>query len=121
MNDRYKDNLILNLTVEFSVSLIEFVEHLESLKKFVLSRQLLRSGTSIGANSAEAQNAESTRHFISKFKIALREADETHYWLTLCQKSNSYPDPPTELFVQLTSIIKVINKIISTAINKNVT
>jgi four helix bundle protein len=118
MNDRYKDNLILNLTIAFSLSIIEYAEHLEESKKFVVSKQVLRSGTSIGANAVEAQNAESHRHFISKFKIYIREADETHYWLTLCQKSKSYPNPPEELFDQLTSIIKVINKIIATTVGK---
>lgn len=115
MNDRYKDNLILNLTIEFSLAIIEYAELLEASKKFVVAKQLLASGTSIGANSTEAQNAESTKHFISKFKIALREADETYYWLTLCEKAATYPNPPSDLFEQLSSIIKIINKIISSS------
>lgn len=53
-------------------------------KKFVIAKQLLKSGTSIGANSVEAQNAESKADFIHKIKIAAKEADETQYWLLLC-------------------------------------
>jgi four helix bundle protein len=58
----------------------------------VLSRQILRAGTSIGANSFEAQHAESKADFIRKKKIAAKEADETQYWLLLCSQSKEYPD-----------------------------
>ena len=118
MNERYRDNIILRLTLDFSVMIIEYSEKLESLKRFVVARQLIRAGTSIGANAREAQNAESDRHFISKFKTALREADETVYWLEICNRSKSYPDPPQELMQELESIIRVINKIISTTKKK---
>jgi four helix bundle protein len=77
---------------------------------------LLRSGTSIGANVREAQNAESKPDFIHKLKIAAKEADETEYWLLLCQKSYQY-GICDELLNQLTSIIKVLSRIISTSKN----
>ena len=57
---------------------------LEELKKYVISNQLLKSGTSVGANVREAQNCESKADFIHKFKIAAKDADETEYWLLLC-------------------------------------
>ncbi len=78
------------------------------------ARQLLKSGTSIGANSREAQNAESKADFIHKFKIAAKETDETEYWLLLCKHSNNYPDIGG-LLVELQVISKVISKIISSS------
>lgn len=106
-----KDNVILNLTLQFSLEIIDFCERLEKNKKFVIANQLLKSGTSIGANVREAQNAESKNDFIHKFKIAAKESEETSYWLELCQLSKNYPNTET-LNIQLTNIIKVINKII---------
>lgn len=80
-----------------------------------MASQLFRSGTSIGANTWEAQNGESTADFIHKFKIAAKEADETSYWLELCKASEHYPNPQTELFTDLESIIRIISKIIGSS------
>lgn len=113
-NPKYKDNLIVQLTFEFSLDIIEFCEQLNKINKFNLSNQLFRSGTSIGANVKEARNAESKPDFIHKLKIALKEADESEYWLLLCKHSKTYPDPQ-ELIEKLTSIIKVLNKIVGTS------
>ncbi|MHB8259445.1 MAG: four helix bundle protein [Bacteroidia bacterium] len=109
-----KSNLIVDLTFQFSLEIIEFCELLHSRKKFNLSNQLFRSGTSIGANIREAQNAESKADFIHKFKVAAKEADETAYWLLLCNKSTNYPDA-IELLNKITSITKVISKIIASS------
>ncbi len=87
-----KPNVIVDLTFEFSLKIIEFSELLESKRKFNLTNQLFRSGTSIGANVWEAQDAESKADFIHKFKISAKEINETKYWLLLCQKAKSYPD-----------------------------
>ncbi len=106
-------NLILNLTFELSVSVIDYCGLLDEMKKFTTSNQLLRSATSIGANVREAQNAESKNDFIHKFKIAAKEADETEYWLHLCQKANGLPNPD-HLLKLLNPIMKIINKIITT-------
>ena len=76
-----KENLIVDLTFDFALEIIEYCEKLEELRKYVIARQLLKSGTSIGANVNEAQNAESKSDFIHKLKIAAKEADETKYWL----------------------------------------
>jgi four helix bundle protein len=109
-----KENLIVKLSLEFALDVIEFSELLEEQKKFVIARQILKSGTAIGANIREAQNAESKQDFIHKLKIAAKEADETEYWLTLCELSKNYPHNKN-LNEKLTSIIKVISKIISTS------
>jgi len=111
-----KKNLIVDLTLQFSLGIISFCEELELLKKHVVASQLLKSGTSIGANVREAQNAESKRDFIHKLKIALKEADETHYWLTLCRSSKNYPINDN-LLEELESINKILSKIISTTKN----
>ena len=66
-------NAILNLTINFSLSVIEYCEKLESDRKYIVAKQLLKSGTSVGANSFEAQNCESAADFIHKFKVAAKE------------------------------------------------
>ena len=108
------ENLIVKKTIEFSIMIIEYVEILEVKKKYVIARQLLKSGTSIGANVHEAQNAESRPDFIHKFKLAAKEVEETKYWLILCQSSKCYPESD-HLMIALLSIEKIINKIISTS------
>ena len=109
-----KPNLIVKLTFDFALKLIEFTELLESKKKFNLSNQLFRSGTSIGANVREAQNAESKADFIHKLKIASKEADETSFWLELCKGAKNYPDSD-DLLKDIDTIQKVLSKIISTS------
>lgn len=109
-----KDNLIVDLTSKFALAVIDYCEKLENDKKYVLARQLLKSGTSIGANVREAQNAESKADFIHKFKISAKEADETEYWLMLCNESEHYPNPEL-LLEELQSIIRIISKIISSS------
>ena len=111
-NDR--ENLIVNLTFEFSLQIIEFSESLEAARKYVIANQILKSGTSIGANVREAQNAESKNDFIHKLKIAAKEADETEYFLLLCQFSKTYPFDQS-LLDKLTSIIKILSKIIASS------
>jgi four helix bundle protein len=82
-------NLILEKSLEFALEIIEFSEQLEAHRKFVISNQVLKSGTSIGANINEAQSCESRADFIHKLKIAAKEAQETSYWLTLCNKATT--------------------------------
>jgi four helix bundle protein len=84
MNEEFKENVIINLSFEFSLKIIDFCDKLDELRKFNLSNQLFKSGTSIGANVREAQNAESKADFIHKFKISAKEVEETEYWLLLC-------------------------------------
>ena len=96
------------------IELDELVELLNNEEKFDISRQLLRSGTSIGANVREAQNAESRSDFIHKLKISAKETEETEYWLYLCKHSDHLPSPG-ELISELEPIKKVITKIISSS------
>ncbi len=111
-------NEILELSIQFALDIIEFTEMLESKRKFVIANQLLKSGTSVGANIFESQSAESRADFIHKLKIADKEAKETEYWLLLCEKSSSYPFSP-DLKLKLLSIEKLLSKIIATSkINK---
>ncbi len=108
-----KKNVIVEKSLDFAVQIIGFCEILENNKRFVVSRQLLRSGTSIGANIREAQNAESKTDFIHKMKIAAKEADETSYWLELCHRANNYPYNES-LVTSLNDISLILSKIIST-------
>ena len=111
------DNIILNKTIEFSLSIIKYTERLEELKRYVIAKQLLRAGTSIGANVHEAQDAESKVDFIHKLKIAVKELNETKYWLVLCAKSENYPNCDS-LMEQIKMVERILNKIISTSKNK---
>jgi TIGR02436 family protein len=109
-----KENIILTKTFDFSLKIIKYCELLHEQKKFVISNQLLKSGTSIGANIREAQNSESKNDFIHKFKISAKEIEETNYWLLLCKHSESYPNCD-ELIERLKEIENITNKIIITS------
>jgi four helix bundle protein len=117
-NEMFQDNVILRLSFEFSLSIIAYCETLNAEKKFVVSNQILKSGTSIGANAMEAQNAESKADFIHKMKIAAKEGGETQYWLMLCKFSTAYPDCEP-LLIQLEEINKILNSILKTSKKKN--
>ena len=112
-----KDNVIIKLTFQFALDIIKYCERLQEKKKFVIANQLLKSGTSIGANIREAQNAESKADFIHKFKISAKEIEETIYWLELCKFSENYPSVE-ELIEQVNSISRIVNKIIITSKQK---
>jgi four helix bundle protein len=112
-----KRNLILDLSFSFALDIIEFCERLESLKKFIIAKQLLRAGTSIGANIRESQMAESKADFIHKLKVAEKEANETEYWMLLCKSSKNYIFDEV-LYEKLFSIRKVLSKIITSAKTK---
>lgn len=114
--EEIKGNLIVELTFQFALDIITFTEHLETLRKYNLAKQLFKSGTSIGANVREAQGCESKADFIHKMKVAYKEAEETKYWLELCIESPNYPDPG-RLIENNISILKVLGKIISSSKN----
>ncbi len=109
-----KENKIVDMSRTFALEIIEYCQLLESKKKFLMANQLFKSGTSIGANVREAQNGESKADFIHKMKIAAKEADETDYWLGLCNESKDYPNTQ-DLLLKIESISKVLSKIISTS------
>ena len=108
------ENVIVEKSFRFALKIIEFSEQLEERKKYVIARQILKSGTSIGANIREAQSAESKADFLHKLKIADKEANELEYWLQLCKMAENYPDPLV-LENELLEIKKILSKIISTS------
>lgn len=114
---RIEENIILKLSFEFSIEIIHYSEKLEQRRKYVLANQLLKSGTSIGANVREAQNAESLMDFVHKMKIAAKEATETEYWLELCEAAETYPNPDG-LKERTLEIAKLLNQIIATSKTK---
>jgi four helix bundle protein len=83
-----KENKLAELSMEFSVDIINLVRQLKESRETIISNQIGRSGTSIGANIHEAQYAQGKKDFISKLEIALKEASETGYWLELLRKTN---------------------------------
>ena len=83
-----KENKLAELSMEFSVDIINLVKRLKSNHESIISNQIGRSGTSIGANIHEAQYAQGKKDFISKLEIALKEASETGYWLELLHRTN---------------------------------
>ena len=84
-----KENKLKDLSMDFSVDIINLVKRLKANHESIISNQIGRSGTSIGANIHEAQYAQGKKDFISKLEIALKEASETGYWLELLWKTNS--------------------------------
>jgi len=117
--DNYKNNVLIDKSFDFAVRIINLYKYLnETKKEYVLSKQLLRCGTSIGANISESQQAQSRKDFISKLSIALKEANETVYWLKLLYKTqylkqkeyDSIEKDIVEIIKILTSIIKTTKK-----------
>lgn len=106
-------NPLLKLSFDFSLLIIEYCEQLNSNNKYVIANQLLKAGTSIGANAMEAQNAESKADFIHKIRIAAKEAEETQYWLWLCEDSKNYPSC-THLTEKAEELNKVLGAILAT-------
>ncbi|MCB0539301.1 MAG: four helix bundle protein [Bacteroidetes bacterium] len=110
-----KENIIQTKSYDFALKIVKLHRFLvENKKEFVLSKQLLRSGTSIGANVREAQSAESIKDFIHKMKIAHKEAYEVEYWLLLCKESKYYPFEE-KLLKEAEELLKIIGKIIHTS------
>ncbi len=82
-----KENKLAEMSMKFSVDIINLAKHLKSNHESIISNQIGRSGTSIGANIHEAQYAQGKKDFISKLEIALKEASETGYWLELLHRT----------------------------------
>jgi len=109
-----KENVIKDKSYQFAIKIVRFYKYLvENKKEFTIAKQILRSGTSIGANVEEANQAESKADFIHKFSIANKEANETHYWLRLLRDSDiigkehvSLQTDCEELLRLLTAILK---------------
>jgi four helix bundle protein len=117
-----KENIIKSKSFAFALNIVKLYQYLtDSKKEYILSKQLLRSGTSIGAMVREAEHAESKADFIHKLSIGLKEANETEYWLDLLHCSGyvgnddfkNVKEKVTEQLKLLTSIINSSKKIIN--------
>jgi four helix bundle protein len=107
-----KEIVIANLSMDFALRIVNLYKYLCNEKsEYVMSKQLLRCGTSIGANIAESEHAQSTADFISKLYIALKEANETKYWLTLLYKAEYLSETEFE------SMMKDLRIILGTLVN----
>ena len=114
MNEE-KENIIVQKSYGFALEIIKLYKELIEKKEFVLSKQILRSGTSIGANIHEAVSSESKKDFIHKLGIALKETRETSYWLRLLKDSNYINQQSFDsLHLTCLSLIKILNSIILT-------
>lgn len=112
--------MIAKKSLEFALNLLELYKDLLNSKDFVLSKQLFRAGTSIGANIQEAYYAQSKKDFISKIHIAAKEARETKYWLILIEKSGFTKLKLNKYYEQIDEILRIVNAILKTAKdNKN--
>ncbi len=114
-----KENVILEKTYDFSLFIIQIYQDLsKNGKECVLSKQLLRSATSIGANSEEASAGVSKKDFINKYQIAYKEAKESHYWLRLLRDSNLLNEKnAAEALLKCEEIIRILNAILQSAKN----
>ena len=111
------DNQIVIISKSFALRIIKLYTYLkEEKKEYVMSTQLLRSGTSIGANVRESINAQSKADFINKMNIALKEADESMYWLELLHESSFLNDQEFEsISDDLAKILGTLTKIIKSS------
>jgi four helix bundle protein len=112
----YNTGIITEKTYHFALRIVKAYRYLkEEQNEYVLSKQMLRSGTSIGANCKEAIYAQSTLDFINKLSIALKEASETEYWLDLLHDSQYIDDKSFEsIHIENIEIIKLLTSIIKT-------
>ena len=116
-----EDNQILQKSKAFAVRIIRLAQHLtEEKKEKVLSRQVLRSGTSIGANVKEAVRGQSTADFLSKMQIALKEASETEYWLELLAETDYLSEKAADSVLNdCRELIRLITAIVRTTKENN--
>lgn len=115
MNEN-KDNIIIKKSYSFALMIIDVYKFLTNEKKeYVVSKQMLRSGTSIGANIHEAVSSESKKDFVHKLNIAVKEARETSYWLNLLKDSEYINNGQfKDLHSDCVEVIKILNSIILT-------
>jgi four helix bundle protein len=109
------ENKIVELTFSFSLQIITLYKSLIQQNEYVISKQLLRSATSIGANVEEANAAQTKRDFIMKMSIASKEARETKYWLRLLDKSQIMQHNYGEYLENIGHIINILTKIVKTS------
>jgi four helix bundle protein len=115
-----KNNIVRDKSFDFAIRIIKLYQYLNSNKKeFILSKQLLRSGTSIGAMIREAEHAESKNDFIHKFAIAQKEANEVVYWLELLKATDYLNEKEFKnIYDDAITILKLITSILKTSKNQ---
>ena len=113
------DNLIEDKSFDFAVRIVNLYKHLQNEhRENVMSKQVLRCGTSIGANIKEAMQAQSRKDFISKMNIALKESYETEYWLRILNRTKYITDSEfSSIFAENQSITNILAKIVITSKN----
>ncbi len=116
-----KENVLQNKSYDFALRIIKTYQYLCTEKKeFVLSKQILRSGTSIGANVEEAIGGHSERDFLAKLSIAYKEARETHYWIRLLKDSGYFSEKEIHsLLNECEELLKIIGSIQKTIRSRN--
>ena len=110
-----KQNIIAEKSFDFALQIIELYRKLLKQNEYVLSKQVMKSGTSIGANIEEANAAQTKKEFIQRMSIASKEARETKYWLRLLNKSQIIPYDYTEYLMKIEHIINILTKIVKTS------
>lgn len=110
-------NLIMDSSFKFSLKIIDLYKRLLKEKEYIISKQLLRSSTSIGANIFEASAASSKKDFAYKMTIASKEARESYYWLKLLSESNLISFDITEYIDEIKNIIYILTAIVKTTQN----
>ena len=113
------DSIIQKKSFEFALVIIRLYQKLQEKREYVISKQLLRSGTSIGANVEEATAGQSRRDFLSKMSIASKEARETHYWLRLLQASNLVDIDVSQELKHSDELIRILTSIVKTTGQKS--
>jgi len=108
------DSIIRNKSFDFALAIISLYQELQRQHEYVISKQLLRCGTSIGANVEEASAGQSRKDFMSKMAIASKEARETKYWLLLLQKSNLAHIDVVKPLSQVEELIRILTSIVKT-------
>jgi len=113
--NKEKDNIILTKSFEFALQIIDLYKQMKAQNEYVLSKQILRSGTGIGANVEEAMAGISKRDFTHKMSISSKEARETKYWLRLIQHSQIVDVKISNLLVQVEELIRILTSIVKTS------
>ena len=115
-----KESIVYDKAFNFAIKIVKLYKYLcENKKEFILSKQLIRSGTSIGANIAEGLEGQSTKDFVSKLSIALKEAVESRYWIDLLKETEYLTEEQYNIINNdITELIKMLTRIIKTTKEK---
>ena len=112
-----EDNVVYTLSKQFALRIVKLYPILTERKEYIISKQLYKSGTSIGANLAESKFAQSDADYLNKLKIALKEASESKYWIELLTESNFLDEKESaslinDINIIIGTLVKIINKIL---------